>query len=183
MVTYGMPVYSNMLSKLFKFISSVFRMEKGQDINIWTELDDVLGSSIERLGNVINITKSEWQCKYQLDNCYLYFSYQKYDNYIEVVVGDLSQKYGQNHRVVLSPALELYFTGELKKYIEYSNKGPEFINLPNGKKQPMGYVARMLESSELSTLVNNGFRKLPEFNSWYRLNAKYAIKKMKNALA
>ncbi|MCB9043634.1 MAG: hypothetical protein R2798_12045 [Chitinophagales bacterium] len=158
-------------------------MKKEEQINVWDGLDEVLHPSIESLGNIINITKSEWQCQYQLDNCYLYFSFQKYDNHIEVVIGDLSQEYGQDHRVVLSPALELYFTDELKNYIEYSNKGPEFITLLNGKKQPMGYIARMLESKELRALANNKFKKLPEFNRWYRRNAKSAIEKMKNALA
>jgi hypothetical protein len=161
----------------------IFKMDKEQGFDIWMELDEVLRSSIESLGNVINYTKSEWGCQYQLNNCYLYFSYQKYGDYIEVVIGDLSQKYGQDHRVILSPALELYFTGELTNYVKYVKKGPEYITLLNGRQQPMGYIARMLESTDLRTLANNRFKKLPEFNSWYKSNAKSAIEKMKSALS
>lgn len=156
-------------------------MGEKQELNIWTMLDDVLRSSIESLGNVINCVKSEWECQYQLDNCNLYFSYQKYGNYIEVVIGDLSQKYGQDYRLILSPAIELYFTGELTDYIKYVNKGPEYITLLNGKQQPMGYLARMLESTYLKTLANTRFKKLPEFNSWYRNNAKSVVAKIKCA--
>ena len=164
-----MQAYSSLLNKK--------NMDKKHDID-WLELDNVLRSSIEYLGDVVKFSRLEWECQYELVNCFLYFAYQKPGNYVEVVIGDLSEEYGSNHRLLLSPSFELYLTGNLEIFSQHRNRGPEFVNLLNGKRQPLGYIARLLESDVLKAFANDGFKSLPNFFQWHKANEKYVYNKI-----
>jgi hypothetical protein len=146
---------------------------------MWDNLLLVLDEPISNIGKIKNISSEEYQLEVKLDNCILYFGYQKYDRYIDSVIGDLTGEYGKEHRILLHPTLEYFLTEDLNLYSTYFNKGPEMIKLISGDIQPFGYIARLLELNELKNFVGPKLEGIPKYNEWYKANSSAVYIKMK----
>lgn len=145
---------------------------------MWDNLLLVLDEPIRNIGKIRNVSSKEYQLEIKLDKCFLYFGYQKYDRYIDSVIGDLTGKYGKEHRMLLHPALEYFLTENLNLYSINFNKGPEMIKLISGDVQPFGYIARLLELDELKNFVGTKLD-IQKYHEWYKANSSAVYIKMK----